>query len=276
MTKSFTGEYSCCRFASLFRSTNISYKQPRDAPHPDADQTRHIDILERFERSDNLRAFVVYAKNNPDQGGYFYSLLALAQCNNWERNIQIQSMDLPHAVAQNRDWRNINLTRRCSFFIEDDLDPEQVEFLWNEGKSQRDPLILASRNWLDAVATGNYATMSTALDDIFFIGDPMLVAFAGQTGSDYWHMHSSPEINGQTTEKDMVTMAWRLLPCRLGRDCTQGDEQAEIDCVFFGRCQDNMWDAVTEHLTAAEQHRLNEEINYLETAVKNRDANSIF
>ncbi len=246
-------------------------------------------LATRFEQATDLRAFVAEARRQPSLGGSFHALRALAECRqhagvaDGAEPVE-PAFDVPpgadapdHARLQRRGERLDRSARRCAAFLPDELDDAAVAALRAEGEAGGDPLLVAYREWLQAVEAVDYARMERALAATFALDEPLLLEWVGLTGADYW-IAARPDAPIDESARRLARDAWRLLPCALGARCDRGDVQADADCSALGQCDTDRWQSVFRSggwENDDDRRALTQEVAWLAQAVHERDARRV-
>jgi hypothetical protein len=240
----------------------------------------------QFEQATDLRAFAAEARRQPKLGGAFHALRALAECRQHTGAAEPAepTFDVPpgadapdHARLQRRGERLDRSARRCAAFLPDELDDSAVAALRSEGEAGGDPLLVAYREWLQAVEAVDYARMERALAATFALDEPLLLEWVGLTGADYW-IAARPDAPIDEGARRLARDAWRLLPCALGARCDRGDVQADADCSALGQCDADRWQSVFRSggwENDDDRRALAQEVAWLAQAVHERDARRV-
>lgn len=236
-------------------------------------------LVAAFEASADLHAFAAAALRRPAEGGVFYALRAVAECRLWreaqaEPGFDVVVQRSHRELAQRRAWAEL-ANRRCGAFIADDLDEAAVERLLALGTARRDPLVLAWRGWLDAIALGEMDAIVAALAGVLRHADPALLDWVALTGADYFDgSHAASEPLDEIARRRRRD-AWALLPCEIGADCARPELGAASRCIAAGLCRDGRRDAIVLHgawRSKAERAALAAELAALTRAAKAGDA----
>ena len=251
--------------------------EARAAPAPSGDAAPPL--IAAFEAAADLRVFADAALRRPADGGVFYALRALAECRRWREAPPEPPMDVVvershRELSQRRAWADL-ANRRCAGFVDDELADAEVERVLALGMAQRDPLVLAYRGWLDAVAEADMEAVVAALAQVLQTADPALLEWVALTGADYIEAGAGALAPLDETTRRRRRDAWALLPCEVGADCARPDLGAASRCLASGLCTEGRREAIVLRgawRSAAERAALAEEVALLRRALQAQDA----
>jgi len=207
------------------------------------------ELLRRYNAGSDMRAFVRYALQHPENGGYFYAVKVLQQCQ--ESAVGVRA-DLLHAYAAGNDAHRAGkvaaasdrLHRRCAEFDFDDVAENRVRGLWKAGRD-KDPLIQASVDYSNAFDAdyknpAESAARARALENILKLGDPLLLddlnlrlALHADEGRKFFALGGRRfDLNSDTD----VGAAIYLLPCAAGLACDETEFDMSARCAVGGSC----------------------------------------
>ncbi len=190
------------------------------------------DLLREYNRAGRLDGFVRHALSHPQAGGVFYAVQALRRCHGiagTEPGAARPASSEARAAAE-------TLRQRCAGLSAEDTGDRRIARLAADGLRRKDPLLAM------ALRAGKSAYQAperrqSLLSDLLAAGDPLLVqdvatrlAVRTEAGTGTRGYRFEGVFHPQSQD-DGVELAFYLLPCGLGLDCTQA-----TDWDLLARC----------------------------------------
>lgn len=220
-------------------------------------------MAQMFAKTRNMRAFVEYAKQHPEKGGYAYAMKGLEKCYNAKQltdalpNLPFNQIFPSEAYAA-RQKAFTYLQNLCQGLSKSDFDRGGGKSLREEGLEKNDPVVkimtitsgISSRKDPE----GALRAKNQILQAIFTSYDPILI-------SDYGIRGNAIENNGKSIlflngksylfaseDGQIMFRAWRLAACELGGDCSATNEYVVMACIMAAHCHQNLADLIKDEL----------------------------
>jgi hypothetical protein len=199
-------------------------------------------LAQQASRSTNLRSFVEYAKQRPQEGGVTYAVAALQYCQYFSQliskypSLSAEVSKSPGPTAALRLEALNRMSSQCADFTPQELGQDLT--LRASGRST-DPILKLQMQWFDyrklsPEAQRELITSTLAARDPYLfnaigstinqkvVDGQVIVAFDGQ------------RFGGLASEAD-YRAAWSLVACNFGEDCAISSDITAL-CVFEGQC----------------------------------------
>jgi hypothetical protein len=259
------------------RTSGLAVNQPNGSQEQGINkQTPHREMLEAYNHSQNLRAFLHEALKHPELGGNQYATVVLEQCRKFASPLEPPGISPgPVGEAQRQ------LVMRCDMSAQerDELHRQLLPF---DGRKNihEDPLYQLSSNLLFSdSAEQRRAAIAAILDN----GDPVILLSLLQIEPANPEQPDSPRIYfaGKWYEtKESVAqlfLAHNLASCNMGVDCGGASTLALLLCAGRQYCGDSVADAIRTGVSAnggEEFETISRLADVMTAAFKNRDVNS--
>lgn len=211
------------------------------------------DLLREYNRAGRLDGFVRHALSRPEAGGVFYAVQALRRCHG------IAGAGAATAGPASSEARAAaeTLRKRCAGLSAEDTGDRRIARLAADGLRRKDPLLAM------ALRAGKSAYQAperrqSLLSDLLAAGDPLLVqdvatrlAVRTDAGTGTRGYRFEGVFHPQSQD-DGMELAFYLLPCGLGLDCTRA-----TDWDLLARCANGFGCAASrqDYVQAALQGR---------------------
>ncbi|AVS75838.1 hypothetical protein [Paracidovorax cattleyae] len=190
------------------------------------------DLLREYNRAGRLDGFVRHALSQPEAGGVFYAVQALRRCH----GIAGTGAAAPGPASSAARAAAETLRQRCAGLSAEDTGDRRIVRLAADGLRRKDPLLaMALRAGKSAYQAPD--RRQSLLSDLLAAGDPLLVqdvatrlAVRTDAGSGMRGYRFEGVFFPQSQD-DTMELAFYLLPCGLGLDCTQA-----TDWDLLARC----------------------------------------
>ncbi|WCM89054.1 hypothetical protein [Acidovorax sp. NCPPB 3576] len=246
-------------------NVNESWQKLPESPSKKAALSSQI--LNRYNDSKDLRAFVIYAMQHPELGGTYYAAHALSQCKSVTADGKyFKQVQTPYSANKNNsDYTSISksadiLRAQCANFLASELSDSRIAEVKSEGVQKKDPLLLAERNFLEKInSPGNNKeeqrqNRKSALTQLLATQDPMVIEDIGprialqvdpDTGARGYKFNDHFYPLASDTD---VGLAIYLLPCGLGLNCNSTEFDVASRCASGVECSDSRMDYVKSML----------------------------
>lgn len=234
---------------------------------PNSSATKGItqEVLSRFNTSKNLREFVYFALQHPENGGVFYASQALKLCKNILQSTEFgKQAQTPYSQEKSKSYAaassaSSELRMKCSGFNEHELSDSKIAETLSVNGVTKDPLLIAQAEFAKTtksytVTADNNKSREKALASIFQTQDPLIIQdvglrlaiqidpASGKRG--YWFDGSFYSLDSDTD----VGLAIYMLPCGLGLTCNSSEFDVATRCAANGNCPDGRLDYVKSML----------------------------
>ncbi|CAM3763515.1 hypothetical protein [Paracidovorax anthurii] len=227
-------------------------RDPGEAMAPASSSTvLSVDLIEAYNQGGGLRDFIQRALARPEAGGVFYATQILRKCRTVLAAMPAPKGPAPSPGAAAPDAAPQadtalaaanTLHSRCAGLSPDDMADDRIARLVADGLHRKDPLLTMATH----AGTSTYQAperRSSLLFDLMATRDPLLVQDVAsriavrtdpQTGARGYRFDGTfyPQVSDAG-----VDLAFYLLPCGLGLDCTpRTDWDLLIRCANGFEC----------------------------------------
>lgn len=223
-------------------------------------------MAQMFAKTRNMRAFVEYAKQHPEKGGYAYAMKGLQKCRVAKQFTDVLS-SLPYDQVYTaekyaeRQKAFTDLQYLCQGFSESELSDDGVKSVKEEGIQRNDPFVrlMARTEGISSTfdPAGALKTKNQILQTIFEYKDPLLINDYGMRGNTIQiDSHSYFFLNGKrypffSDEGLILRTSWRLAACELRGDCSSTNEDVLMACITAAHCNRSLTDLIRDELMLA-------------------------
>lgn len=263
------------RQTSMNRPSAVASAEAKTEPGPAA-------MGQAFYRSTNLREFLRYAKNHPEQGGLSYAARALVECearSKLPKQLSYDGKENPNLYARKQEVLNRNHLL-CANLLAEEYDLHAFGMTLTEAEEKKDPHI----SWQTEFSRIAQEKKDPALAQAFIEKwlnwqDPYLIeqqgnnilASQGNPGS-YWF--DGKYYNTQE-EKRELGIALSLAACAFGSDCSRYSLRWTTQCVEYSKCYDDSFDAFKQLNNESGQYeRIYSHYQRLVSAIQRKDLNA--
>ncbi|QHI96838.1 hypothetical protein GT347_01825 [Xylophilus rhododendri] len=224
------------------------------------------ELLQSYNSGGNMRPFLMFALQHPEQGGFQYATKVMRECESLRLATDIfantatsYSPEEDPSKFLQRSKSLDQLRTRCSDLLPSETSNIRADELYREGQI-RDPLIKAGRHYQTAFTgyLGNpaqSADLNHAAADILKTGDPLLweelglrLALGKKDGKNGFNLAGNfYDLNADTD----IGMALYLLPCSAGLRCDSQEFDVVQRCALHGECDDSRFQHVENMLRAS-------------------------
>jgi hypothetical protein len=205
------------------------------------------DIVKRLNESDNIKAFVEYARQHPEQGGLAYASTATIYCTGVRESVAQLRNRAGAIAASNQATANRRLAaideleRQCQGFGPGDSGIA----LLHEGISRGD-VVLAAKERLAQLRGRPFEEQVLVAKEVASLKDPQVIQALLSFGITTDARSKEPPINyldgkpfGGLPPRDYVT-AWNVALCSFGWDCASARHVSVLEaCAREGKCAAN-------------------------------------
>lgn len=236
--------------------------QPVSAPAKPAEDG----MAQMFAKTRNMRAFVEYAKQHPEKGGYAYAMKGLQKCRVAKQFTDVFSSfpyDQTYTAEKyaERQKAFADLQYMCQGFSESELSDDGVRSVKEEGVQKNDPFIklMVRTEGISSTSDpeGALRTKNQILQTIFAYKDPLLLNDFGMRGNTiqidsklYFFLEgkSHPFFSDECL---ILRASWRLAACELRGDCSGANEDVLMACITAAHCSRSLTDLIRDELMLA-------------------------
>ncbi len=241
--------------AAIVQATEVGAAQDRQSQPPGPSSLKpssraadrpSVNMAEAMRSSTNLRAFIEYAKQHPERGGYYYAMKALRFCGVFgktpERLVDADSMKKDdHATAQRRQRLIQDQLRACDGVLPSEIGEAYSTAMALRALALEDPLFAASHALNAARDSGSAREedIKVAIGQVLRLRDPMLLHDVGMSLSEFRSQDNSYYFDGHWysgSERLVLEGAWLLVPCSFGLPCGESDLDVRVACAVQGIC----------------------------------------
>jgi hypothetical protein len=203
-----------------------------------------------YSRTKNVRAFIAFAKQHPELGGYNFARQAIANCNagafNHYRDRGYLPSESQAAFAKRQEVTQF-WYQRCQGLLDSDIDVLALIAMRKESLDKQDAPTMLSMKIEKAITEKNRDELRQALKQLFSTKAPLdlrhiLYKVAIAEASKYGDMDSLKAgmwFEGKAhldNEEQIYLKALDLLPCSFGIVCDQYDMYVAQACVAGAGC----------------------------------------
>lgn len=200
-------------------------------------------MYEKMETLGSGRAFVEYAKVRPQEGGVYYAINLLKQCQNLRsptnyRHIPFVKRDDDRTARQLQDIV-LTVSKRCGEFSDEELSESAREELGRVMTSNSDPMQHVSQSLKRANLNNDMPGLRSAISQVLEIHDPLMITEDGigllRHGDALWFDKKSYPL-----EQFTLIQALYLAACDLGASCGATNVLVMQSCQLAGRCYESL------------------------------------
>ncbi|QHI99254.1 hypothetical protein GT347_15485 [Xylophilus rhododendri] len=221
------------------------------------------ELLRRYNAGGDMRAFFSYALQHPEQGGYFYAVKFMRQCQDSADKTETGDIRpvADHPAAEIVKSHHMHLARkqlqmRCADFVSEEISRTRARDLWSSGLSQ-DPLVKAVAEYHASFEQysrdpAQAARLGQAVTQVLRMEDPLVFEDLG------WRLALQPRdggkgfmLNGNFHPLDSdtdVASALYLLPCGTGLQCDRHEFDVALRCAAGEDCDASRFERVERML----------------------------